>query len=242
MRRKWPWVALVMVLVVGAASAVWAAGETYKGYRVVNLFIGEKKVESDVPPIIFDDRTLLPARALTEALGADVKWDGVTYTATVLPRPAMDWGETAGKLRLHLKGVKQLTGADVGNDALAGQIRMDVQVVNDGTADQRVDLSRLQLSLTDSSDKRTFVLPHVLEVKGDRQPAPGSTIVTLSRGERVTVSLGYDFPAVDTLSTPEAGLVLTNSSGGVDAALRIKVTITIDCSQRPCKFTITISF
>lgn len=38
----------------------------------------------DVRPIIDNGRTLVPLRAICEALGADVKWDGDTQTVTIL--------------------------------------------------------------------------------------------------------------------------------------------------------------
>jgi len=244
MRRRWPWVTAVVALLVGVSSAVWAAGETYKGYRVVTLMLGEKKVESDVPAIIFENRTLLPVRALTEALGNDVKWDGETYTATAIRRPALDWGETAGKVRLHMKGVRQVAAQDTGDDTLAGRLVMTVQIVNDGTSDQAVDLSRLHLmgSADNGSDRRAFLLPHVLEVSGDKAPVPGTTTVTLARGERVTATLGYDLKAIEGIATRDMQLTLVNASGGTEAALRIKITVSIDCTTRPCKWTITISF
>ena len=244
MGRKWWRVALVAALVLGVSSVAWAAGEMYKGYRVVTLLVGDKKVQSDVPAIIVDDRTLLPVRALTEALGNDVKWDGQTYTATVVPRPALDWAETAGKLRLHLKDLKQVSAKDVGSDGLAGRLEMSIELVNDGTADQTVDLSRLQLAPAagGGSDRKAFVLPHVLEVTGDRSPAPGSTTVTLARGERVTAKLGYDLAASTGIASQEMRVTLVNSSGGAEASLRIRITITIDCSTRPCSWTITIRF
>lgn len=37
----------------------------------------------DTPAQIVNDRTLVPARAISEALGADVQWDGATRTVTI---------------------------------------------------------------------------------------------------------------------------------------------------------------
>lgn len=36
---------------------------------------------SDVPPTVVNDRTLVPMRAIFEALNAEVTWDGTTNTA-----------------------------------------------------------------------------------------------------------------------------------------------------------------
>lgn len=57
--------------------------EAQGGYPVLhyNIFSytamkNYEKFELDVPPIIYRDRTYMPLRSATEAMGADVKWDG----------------------------------------------------------------------------------------------------------------------------------------------------------------------
>ena len=37
----------------------------------------------DVPPMLIDGRTMVPVRVVSEALGADVEWNGSTRTVTV---------------------------------------------------------------------------------------------------------------------------------------------------------------
>lgn len=48
----------------------------------VNLYVDTELVETDVPPVVVDGRTLVPVRAIFEALGATVEWDQETQTAT----------------------------------------------------------------------------------------------------------------------------------------------------------------
>lgn len=48
----------------------------------VDLYVDTAKIETDTPPTIVDGRTLVPVRAIFEAIGATVEWDGDTYTAT----------------------------------------------------------------------------------------------------------------------------------------------------------------
>lgn len=59
------------------------------GYpRVLSLTTNNvvtKVTEIDQPPIVENDRTLVPVRALAEAVGADVEWDETTQTVTVAP-------------------------------------------------------------------------------------------------------------------------------------------------------------
>ncbi len=57
----------------------------------IKLTIGEKvlykngeKVELDVPALIMNNRTLVPARAVAESFGAEVKWDSKTRTVLIM--------------------------------------------------------------------------------------------------------------------------------------------------------------
>lgn len=48
----------------------------------VDLYVDTTKVETDTPPTVVDGRTLVPVRAIFEAIGATVTWDNDTRTAT----------------------------------------------------------------------------------------------------------------------------------------------------------------
>lgn len=50
--------------------------------NAVDLYVDTNKIETDTPPTVVDGRTLVPVRAIFEALGATVDWDGTTNTAT----------------------------------------------------------------------------------------------------------------------------------------------------------------
>ena len=41
------------------------------------------KIELDSPPIIKDDSTIIPVRAVAESLGYSVEWDAQTYTVNI---------------------------------------------------------------------------------------------------------------------------------------------------------------
>lgn len=71
----------VMALLLLAVPA--AAGRDYKGYAVVNVEVNGVSIVSDVPAINFDGRTMLPVRAIAEALGADVRWVAETQTVVL---------------------------------------------------------------------------------------------------------------------------------------------------------------
>ena len=50
--------------------------------RTITVLLNGSALAFDQPPIIIDGRTLVPMRAILEALGAEVCWDGDTQTAT----------------------------------------------------------------------------------------------------------------------------------------------------------------
>lgn len=75
----------VMLLSVAAYAAGGAASTQ------VVMTIGSttatqfgKIVQNDVAPIIINDRTMLPARFVAESLGAEVRWDALTRSATIV--------------------------------------------------------------------------------------------------------------------------------------------------------------
>ena len=43
----------------------------------------ETKTELDIAPVIVDERTLVPVRAISEAYGMDVEWDGETSSVYI---------------------------------------------------------------------------------------------------------------------------------------------------------------
>ena len=49
---------------------------------IVKVMFNGKALSFDTPPIFDNDRVLVPFRAIFEAFGADVYWDGETQTVT----------------------------------------------------------------------------------------------------------------------------------------------------------------
>ena len=64
------------------ASALLALTMLLPSAFAVDLYVDGGKLQTDVPPTIINDRTLVPLRAIFEALDADVQWDDTTQTAT----------------------------------------------------------------------------------------------------------------------------------------------------------------
>ncbi len=57
------------------------AGEPKAG-DAIRVVLDGQMLQFDVPPVIENDRTLVPLRVIFEALGADVEWNGETQTVT----------------------------------------------------------------------------------------------------------------------------------------------------------------
>ena len=54
-----------------------------KGDNTIPVIVNGELVKFDVPPVIKHNRTLIPVRAVTNALGASVEWDRETNDVTV---------------------------------------------------------------------------------------------------------------------------------------------------------------
>ena len=63
-------------------SALLALAMLLPSAFAVDLFVDGSELQTDVPPTILSGRTLVPLRAIFEALDADVSWNGTTQTAT----------------------------------------------------------------------------------------------------------------------------------------------------------------
>lgn len=77
MRKKYYSIGGICVLVCLMVFMTLTAGQTASADSVIKIFIDGKEVVTDVDPIIINDRTMVPIRAISEGLGMDVRWDPV---------------------------------------------------------------------------------------------------------------------------------------------------------------------
>ncbi len=85
----------------------------------IKVYVNGERIKSDVPPVIIEGRTMVPIRAIFEALGAEVQWDNDTKTVI------SQLGDSTATMQI---GNKDIT--------VNGEIReIDVpaQIVNDRT-------------------------------------------------------------------------------------------------------------
>jgi len=67
---------MILLLVLSPMAALAGSGE-------IRLVVNGTEVATDVPPVLEGDHTLVPIRALSEALGFAVIWDEAAQTVTV---------------------------------------------------------------------------------------------------------------------------------------------------------------
>ncbi|TJX12855.1 copper amine oxidase N-terminal domain-containing protein [Tissierella creatinini] len=78
----------------------------------IKVFVHNSQLNLPVDPVIIDGRTLVPLRAIFEALGATVEWDQATKTVTGIQ------GDKLIKLQVDNK-IAQINGQEVTLDAAA---------------------------------------------------------------------------------------------------------------------------
>lgn len=83
----WPKRLAVILFGIVLVGTTATAANDYKGYKIVSVKVNGQPVVSEVPAINFDGRTLLPVRAIAEALGATITWDAETSTVNLTSSP-----------------------------------------------------------------------------------------------------------------------------------------------------------
>jgi hypothetical protein len=48
------------------------------------LMVNDKSILMDVPPFMFKNEAVVPLRSISEAIGAEVQWEAITQTITVI--------------------------------------------------------------------------------------------------------------------------------------------------------------
>ncbi|OPX92638.1 MAG: hypothetical protein A4E53_00366 [Pelotomaculum sp. PtaB.Bin104] len=67
---------ILIGILIGAILTI--AAMAFGDEKPIKILLDGKEVYSDVPPQIIDNRTFVPIRVISEALGVDVKWDSAT--------------------------------------------------------------------------------------------------------------------------------------------------------------------
>lgn len=83
MKRIVTIISIAAILSTGAVFAAASVNGNYNGLPIVNVTLNGTKISSDVPGINLNSRTLLPVRAIAEAMNSVIQWDQKTATAKI---------------------------------------------------------------------------------------------------------------------------------------------------------------
>ena len=113
--------ALLIMLCLLFGTKAYAAGE-------ISIYVNGNYLETDVAPIIVNDRTFVPLRAIFEALGTEVDWDETTSTVTA-SKEGLVVKTTIGDSNIYVNGLK--TTMDVASVIVDGRTLVPVRFVSE---------------------------------------------------------------------------------------------------------------
>lgn len=76
------WLQRAALAAAAATAFLGALPGTAAAAPGIRTYLDGRELSFDVPPVVENGRTLVPARAILEALGAEVEWDGDARTVT----------------------------------------------------------------------------------------------------------------------------------------------------------------
>lgn len=89
MKRKIIISVIISVLLI--SSVVYADEQgMFQGFKIVNVTVDGKAVQGDTPAILFNGRTMVPLKFVSDAMGATTNWDGSTNTAQIISKQSQD--------------------------------------------------------------------------------------------------------------------------------------------------------
>lgn len=94
----------------------------------IGVIVNDTKLCFDVPPMVENGRTLVPLRAIFEALGADVTWDNTTSTATS-QKDGVTISLTLGKDVMYVNSAEKHLDAPA--EAVSGRTLVPVRAISE---------------------------------------------------------------------------------------------------------------
>lgn len=98
------------------------------GNQEIKVYVNDTRVQFDVPPVVIQDRTMVPIRAVFEALGADVQWNNITKTATIMKDNKRVQVQLENQ-RAYVNGI--VVRMDVPATAIDGRILVPVRFISE---------------------------------------------------------------------------------------------------------------
>lgn len=133
--------ALFPLLLLSGLGLTGPMHGTYEGCPIVKVVVDGKEIQSDVPAILFKDRTMVPVRFVSEALGALVTWDEDNFTAVITSQSE---SELVAKLKTE-------------NDELKAQLEAAREIVAKLTAPKTQQVAVIAPSLSTAAKARSIM-------------------------------------------------------------------------------------
>lgn len=158
MRKTLAIIMLTAVLTVGSVGIASAGNQ-------VSVKVNDKQIHMDVPPVIKSGRTLVPVRAVSEALGADVSWNPVDKQVTIVKNDKTIL-LAINKRTVLINGIK-VPDLDVPAVIVNGRTLVPIRFIGEttgGTVNWEQGTRTVSLTMTELRDQMT---PEQLLVKSN---------------------------------------------------------------------------
>ena len=152
------------IIVTAISSVIAVTAITAAAENDISVVVNGNNVTFDQPPVIDNDRTLVPMRAIFEALGAEVEWDGETRTVT----------STKGDIKISL--AIDSTDMTVGEKTVI--LDVPAKIISDRTmVPVRAISEAMECKVEWDSEERKVIITTEEEVNPSATAAPEATAV-----------------------------------------------------------------
>lgn len=168
------------------------------------VYIQGRKIKFDAPPVIKDNRTLIPVRAITEGLGATVDWDSATKTVTI-SRDDTVIELTLGSYEVIVNGEVYTLDvpAQLKSNRTFVPLRFVSQILNE-QVDYNEDTGEIDIGLGDGESIKFIealdfenLIEEGIATKIAKVDGEEKLLVTVGRGEKRTGGYSIDIISVE---------------------------------------------
>ena len=192
----------VAVLLLSSVLPVFAE-------RPIKVMVGGEILTTDVAPEIVDGRILLPLRAVFEAIGAEISWDGETKTVTA-ERNGDKVSFTIGEKVMKINGTDKETDvpATIKNGRTLVPLRACAEAFDlDVSWDSKKRMARVKIPVMAISEERSEYSDNVTKYTYNDD---GDVATKESYGRITYYSYSEDGLLLNTITKDENGNILFN--------------------------------
>ena len=176
MKKRYSLWVFLAIFVVLQMTFVLAADEAE-----IKIFVNDRQLNTEVPPVLEHNRVLVPLRAIFEALDADVKWDNNTQTVSASKNSnSIILQIDADQAYINNKAVKLEVNAKIVRDRTMVPVRFVSEALGaEVTWDQNnntVRISNTDLALSESKSAETLGSTAICLLKDNKAAAISITM------------------------------------------------------------------